>query len=145
MISLIQKVNINFINFFLILGHLITSCGPKHLNISQSDDKNTSQDHNPIGLAVSYQDIHKNILAQYCIDCHKPQNSKRKPLDTYENLMKIVTPGEPLKSSFYKWVTKTDGERMPYKDFGGIELEDDPLPPEKIQLIYDWIAAGAPN
>ena len=64
-------------------------------------------------------------------------------LDSPEAIMKgsefgaVVVPGDPEDSSFYYLTTypEDDEDRMP--------KDDDPLPPEQIEILRLWIEQGA--
>lgn len=55
-------------------------------------------------------------------------------LESYEDIMNYVVPGNPEESMLYQALTGNGHELMP---------PDGPLPEETIQLFYDWIAQGA--
>jgi Planctomycete cytochrome C len=77
----------------------------------------------------------------YCMACHPPLGSL--DLQTYSGILAggasglVVIPGNPSASLLIKRLT---GEIQPQMPFGS-----PPLSAENIQLISDWIAAGAPN
>ena len=84
------------------------------------------------------------LLQQKCVTCHGPEKTKGKyRLDSFQSLLKPGNSGEtplvadqPSRSKIFQLITANDpDERMPQKD--------DALPPEKIALIENWIAAGA--
>lgn len=74
------------------------------------------------------------VLNARCIQCHSSGNAiDGVALDSYGATRQEVEPGEPGSSDLYKSVS---GGGMPP---GGS------LTQEQIQLIFDWIMAGAPN
>lgn len=84
------------------------------------------------------------LLVEQCVECHRADKVKGSyRLDTWDEMQKsgdseapAITPGDPEKSELYRLLVVHDEEdRMPKKA--------DPLPPKSINLIKDWIAAGA--
>jgi mono/diheme cytochrome c family protein len=81
------------------------------------------------------------ILAQRCISCHGPKEPEADlRLDTFEGMTKgehpAVIPGDPEYSGIIQRVTEEDSSsRMP--------RDDDPLTPAQIEIIRNWIKAGA--
>jgi hypothetical protein len=57
-------------------------------------------------------------------------------LESYEDIMKYVVPGDPKASMLYKRLTADGVAQMP---------PSGPLPAETVQLFYDWIMQGAKN
>lgn len=77
------------------------------------------------------------ILTDACVNCHGANKKKgRIDVSTYEGVAKIVKAGDIDKSRLIKSVTGKGAKLMPPK--AG-------LPDEKIQVLKDWIAAGAKN
>lgn len=83
---------------------------------------------------VSFSEDIYPILEEYAFAGHG--NSGGVNLETYENVMKVVEPGNPEGSLLYRHLT---GDGVPVMPPSG-KLDD-----EMIQLFYDWIAAGAKN
>lgn len=89
----------------------------------------------------------RSLLARRCLACHGPDESRRQAdlrLDDASSLRRVrgdrrvVTPGEPDHSELLRRVMTDDQDlRMPPPDLG------DPLTPAEIDLLRDWIAAGA--
>ena len=89
----------------------------------------------------------RRLLARRCLACHGPDESRRQAdlrLDDASSLRRVrgdrrvVTPGEPDHSELLRRVMTDDQVlRMPPPDLG------DPLTPAEIDLLRDWIAAGA--
>src|SRR5213078_3162926 len=84
------------------------------------------------------------VLMRKCLACHNTEKKKGGyEMETYESLLKPgkskltpIEPGQPEKSELFHRITTLDpDDRMPQKD--------DPLAPETITLIKDWIAQGA--
>lgn len=57
-------------------------------------------------------------------------------LESYEDIMKYVVPGDPKASMLYKRLTADGVAQMP---------PTGPLPAATVQLFYDWIMQGAKN
>ena len=82
------------------------------------------------------------ILQTKCLDCHGPHGTFTENLviDSASGLVDTgaVVPGQPLNSNLYARLITTDNtKRMP--------LGRDPLDDASLQVIRDWIAAGAPS
>ena len=82
------------------------------------------------------------ILQTKCLACHGPHGTFTENLliDSASGLVDtgVVIPGQPLNSNLYTRLITTDNtKRMP--------LGRDPLDDASLQVIRDWIAAGAPN
>ncbi|MEM5790094.1 MAG: c-type cytochrome domain-containing protein [Syntrophobacteraceae bacterium] len=91
---------------------------------------------------VSYSQV-APVLQKYCMTCHtgaKPARGLR--LDTYENLMqggnkgKVVTPGEPRKSSLFLRITGDEKPRMPRNGPPWVSQQE-------TATVEEWIARGA--
>ena len=82
------------------------------------------------------------ILQHTCDTCHGDEGSFRTILDIeYTALMEsgTVVPGDPDASELYKRLLG------PTDQGGQMPQGQDPLPPEQIAVIRDWIAGGARN
>ena len=82
------------------------------------------------------------ILQTKCLDCHGPHGTFTENLviDSASGLVSTgaVVRGQPLNSNLYARLITTDNtKRMP--------LGQPPLDDASLQVISDWIAAGAPN
>ncbi len=82
------------------------------------------------------------ILQTKCLACHGPHGTFTENLviDSASGLVDTgaVVPGQPLNSNLYaRLITPDNTKRMP--------LGRDPLDDASIQVIRDWIAAGAPS
>jgi len=81
------------------------------------------------GTEVTYTKL-KDEVFQMCLYCH----ASRFPNQTvYNQVIKVVVPGEPQKSKLFDMV---HSGKMPK---GGR------LAPEQKQMIYNWIRSGAKN
>lgn len=87
----------------------------------------------------------KPILNKHCISCHGgvKRNAnfsvlfRKEALDTTESGKRAIIPGDPEHSEMIRRITSTDPEvRMPYKE--------EPLSPEQIEILREWIRQGAP-
>lgn len=84
------------------------------------------------------------ILNNYCVDCHGDDGGW--DAETYESVMNtgdnspVVIPGDVEGSLLAQKITGTheEGKAMPPSPYP-------PLKDELIQIILDWIAAGAPD
>ncbi len=81
------------------------------------------------------------IMENSCNGCHGEGGSYTEQLlIQYPNIIDegSVIPGDPVNSEFYKRLIETDAvKRMPFNS--------DPLSPEAIETIRQWILAGAPD
>lgn len=100
------------------------------------------------GPNVDFSRDIRPLLAKHCFTCHGPETSRRKAglrLDTIPhrdhhkpNLGTVIVPGKPQHSRLIQRVTSSDPQqRMPPADQGP------PLSPQQIQILRQWIAAGA--
>ncbi len=96
-----------------------------------------------------WQDV-RPVLRKHCTVCHReskrsePEVSAGLALDSPEGVRRgsrerpVLKLGKPDESLIVALLTSKDPKkRMP--------LDDDPLPPETIDLIRRWVAAGAPE
>ena len=102
-----------------------------------------------LGLALTTADAQENlaqqaylILENRCLDCHGPNGAFTENLviDSATGLIDTgaIVPGQPLTSNVYTRLITTDtAKRMP--------LGQPPLDDTALQIISNWIAAGAPN
>jgi hypothetical protein len=74
------------------------------------------------------------IIEQYALNAHGGKGGVF--LESYDDIMKQVVPGDPASSMLYKVLTGNGAPQMPPKN---------PLPEDLIQTIYDWIEQGAKN
>ena len=80
----------------------------------------------PADPNATFTYIEKNILGISCSRCHG--------FNTYNSVMSIVSAGSPNSSSLYTEVSS-----------GNMPKNSSPMTSSQIKIIYDWIAAGAPN
>ena len=92
-------------------------------------------------------DAARQVLETRCLECHTPEKAKGDLLlNTREAMLKGGEGGESLKPGdpdHSELLTRTklaaaDDDRMPPKKSG------DPLSPDEIKALADWIQAGAP-
>jgi Protein of unknown function (DUF1553)/Protein of unknown function (DUF1549)/Planctomycete cytochrome C len=87
------------------------------------------------------------IVSSRCLSCH---NDERKysglTLESYLGFQNggwhgpVVVPGKPDESRLYRAVARLEKPYMPLGPGGG---PGEPLPPEEVQLIRQWIEGGA--
>lgn len=88
------------------------------------------------GQPTSFSKEVAPIFQRHCVGCHKEGKAKGKfRLDTYEELMKDLEPGDLESELFFRITTDDKEERMP--------AEADPLPNAEIALVRKWISEGA--
>ncbi len=98
-------------------------------------DENTG-DSSPAAAEVSFsQDIFP-IIQEFALPAHGSRAEGGIFLETYEDILNYVVPGDPAASELYRRLT---GDGVPIMPPSG------KLPDETIQLFYDWIAQGAQN
>lgn len=94
--------------------------------------------------AISFREQIAPILAKRCLACHGERKFQGEyQLHTFASLLKAgesgetaIVPGKPAESYLLQLISALDaGERMP--------KDADPLLPEEIDAIKQWIAAGA--
>ncbi|GMW00769.1 MAG: hypothetical protein AMXMBFR84_19060 [Candidatus Hydrogenedentota bacterium] len=93
--------------------------------------------------AVTYKDHIMPIFRERCFKCHGKDSAKGGlALDTYDGLLEggssgaVITEGQPDASRLLKLVSGAEEPKMP--------PSGDPLTPEQIALIQQWIQLGAP-
>lgn len=91
---------------------------------------------------TNYQDNVLPLFRNSCLNCHNPDKKKAGlDLSTYQTAMAgsnngpVVNSGDPDGSLLYKVVTHAEDPTMPPKK--------DKLPDKELNIIKDWIAAGA--
>ncbi|MBI1332062.1 MAG: hypothetical protein GC165_04190 [Armatimonadetes bacterium] len=90
----------------------------------------------PAAGSASFADV-KKILVDACVSCHSDRGAKAGlSVESYDSIMKKVTPGNAEGSSLYRSVS---GAR-PKMPRGG-----DPLTKDQLATIAAWINAGAKN
>ncbi len=88
------------------------------------------------------------LISKYCVSCHGPDKANRKAdlrLDVKEGALAdlggyaAIVPGKPEESEFYlRMVTQDEDDLMPPPD------AKNPMSPEDIEILKQWIADGAP-
>jgi nitrate/TMAO reductase-like tetraheme cytochrome c subunit len=92
----------------------------------------------PTGGALTYQDTIGPLFQARCGACHGPNGIQGLDLTTYQTALKgssngpVIVPGDPGQSL----LVKKQSDTQPH--FGQ-------LTPEQLQLVVDWITAGAPE
>ncbi len=96
---------------------------------------------NAVTTSVSFQRDVLPILTQVCVKCHGGEKTQKSlVLKSYDDLMQgsengpVVAPSDPGKSVLVDMI-----------DQGKMPKNGPKLLPKQIQLIIDWIQAGAPN
>ena len=90
-----------------------------------------------VSAAVPFSDVNKKIFTPICAECHSGASpAADMDLTNYDSVMKkgVAIPFKPEESLIVK---KTEAGEMP---MGG-----DPLKPEELALIKEWIKGGALN
>lgn len=94
----------------------------------------------PDGI-ISFQREIMPILSSNCAfsGCHDAISAEDGViLDSYENVMRDVVPGNPNESELYECLVESDDDIMPPNPY-------DRLSSQQITLIRDWIKQGALN
>jgi mono/diheme cytochrome c family protein len=85
----------------------------------------------------SYADVRTRVFQTYCLDCHsQPGAAAGLDLGNYADLMSsgVIEPSKPDESVLYQKL-----------EMGDMPKGGDPITPEELELVKDWIAAGAPD
>ena len=90
--------------------------------------------------AVSFNNEVKLIISSNCNQpgCHGPIDREEISLETYEEIVAQVEPGNGRKSKLYRMITGREKDIMPASP---LSLLSD----EQIRTIFVWIEQGAPN
>ncbi len=83
---------------------------------------------NSLQAKPNWQWINENIFQKQCRVCHDGQSTH---LDSYENIMKLITPGNAADSPLYGAVAS------------GFMPQNIPLEAKEIEAIFEWIENGA--
>lgn len=98
----------------------------------------------PEPIEATFSSIDKNIFQVSCVKCHAPEKSASSVLLTREELMDsprdLVLPGNANESGLVLSLERKDGKRMPPAKKGY-----EPLKPEQLKAIREWISQGAVN
>jgi serine/threonine protein kinase len=86
----------------------------------------------------------KAIFKKHCYECHKSEVAEGGIKIMHHRLLvtvrRVVIPGQPDESELYRLITEPDdAKRMPLASEGY-----DPLSPEDVETIRQWILEGAP-
>jgi len=103
----------------------------------------------PPTLAPTYSSIHKLILEQKCVRCHRADSNSQAnqmPFTTYDEIRNnprpILFPEQPDEGEGLLLEVLRAGARKPMPPLdSGIS----PVKPEEIQIIEEWIRNGAQN
>jgi len=94
------------------------------------------------GEKITYMDHVRPIFREHCFNCHNQNKATNDlALDSYERLRKggasgeVINPGNPGDSYLWLLVNHESEPHMPPKT--------DKLPAAKLEIIRQWIAAGA--
>ena len=107
------------------------------------------------GGPATFKEVQSQVLTPSCTfaACHTAAGAQGLVLDapSYSRLVNVkatgpdggqvlVVPGHPDQSYLYEKLTKM-------KPAAGVQMPNggDPLPDAQLQLVHDWIAAGAMN
>ena len=119
---------------FAVLTFLLTACGAGPATSSSSTGTSVTAN-------VSFSKDVMPILQSRCISCHGGGQSNRGlSFDTYDTLMAgsnnglVIVPGDPNNSRLIQLVQS-----------GTMPKRGPKLTPDQIQILIDWILAGALN
>lgn len=98
-------------------------------------DQNTDES-SAVESMVSFSKDIWPVIQQFALPAHGTEMKGGVQLESYEDIMKYVEPGDPEASVLYKYLT---GNGVPVMPPSG------KLPDATIQLFYDWIVQGALN
>ena len=94
----------------------------------------------PLGRFVSFSRHIAPILAQRCVACHNTRSSGgRLNLDSFAALLKGGESGEAVSAH-----NSADSLLLSMIEDGSMPKEADPLSPEEIAIVKQWIDVGAP-
>ena len=97
-------------------------------------EADVAMEDNAMMTEVSFNQDVWPIIEEYALNAHGGKGGVF--LESYEDILNYVTPGDPENSMLYKALTGNGAPQMP---------PDGPLPDAMIQTVYDWIAQGAQN
>ena len=131
----------NFSLFFMFLIVSMYACTSDQLGMPDLPEniENSCPPDEIIFATQIYPIIVSNCARSGCHDAISQKDGII--LDSYENILKEVDPGQPGESELYEnlaGVTDEPEDAMPPSPF-------DPLSSEERQLIYEWIKSGAKN
>ena len=118
---------------FAVMTFLLTACGAGATSSSSTDTSTVA--------SVSYSKDAMPILQSRCLSCHGGGRASRGlSFDTYDTLMAgskngpVIIPGDPNGSRLIQLVQS-----------GTMPKQGPKLTPDQIQILIDWILAGALN
>jgi len=137
-----------FLLVFIINLMLLVSCAPVtkvETVTEQIEQDETSQllegiiteeqlDETEVAVEVSFSGDIWPVIKEFALEAHGGKGGVF--LESYEDIIKYVVPGDPEGSRLYQTLTGNGAPQMP---------PSGPLPAETIQLFYDWIQQGAKN
>jgi hypothetical protein len=98
----------------------------------------------PFVAEPSFQRDILPILEEFCVKCHSPADAHAElRLNSYENLLEggdegpIISPGNPEKSHLIEAIKHLEPPEMPF--------HGEPLTPNRIKAIENWVRMGAPD
>ncbi|MEM7452918.1 MAG: DUF2231 domain-containing protein [Planctomycetota bacterium] len=86
---------------------------------------------------VDFETQVKPIFEKHCISCHCEEKEEGTRLDIADDAMDYISPEDAENSDLYMHLLGEDLDIMPPEE------EEDPLTPEQIETIKNWIDAGA--
>lgn len=100
--------------------------------------RETTHAQDPAAEKVDFVKQIKPIFEQHCLSCHGPEKEEDFRIDVRDAAMDYIIPGKAKESQMYTVLFSEDPEElMPPPD------EKNPLKPEQIKLIEQWIDQGA--
>lgn len=97
-------------------------------------------------MPLTYETLTTEVLQPRCLHCHNPKSddpdAKDIALYPFADLVaqkNMVIAADAANSKIYKYVVRTDDNRMPPPEDGA------PLTADQIEFIKRWINAGAPE
>ncbi len=125
---------ISRISILLVLGLVSVNCG------GASHDSAQGNEDGELEAPLSFALVKNNVFSKYgCINCHGPnKKSAHVDLSTYESIMNhpglVILNADPNDSILIKVIASGD---MPPR---GATVS-----PADLDLLKEWISAGAPN
>jgi hypothetical protein len=119
--------------FVSIVLLMLPACGVAEHKTFEDPGTPKSQAPIPDGVELTFATIKSLIIDKKCAKCH--DGFEASSFDTREKLLskpKRITPGNPGKSHFYTVLVK-----------GSMPKNAPRLPDREIELVRQWIAAGA--
>jgi hypothetical protein len=127
-----EKMTKHIFIVFAILTFVLTACGGGATPIPTNASSNT---------LVSFKNDVEPILQNRCINCHGGTQARMGlAFDSYDSLMAgsnngpVIIPGDPNGSRLIQLV-----------QIGAMPKQGPKLTPDQVQILIDWILAGALN